>query len=255
MLERVEALLLHPFLASGPKLADWTHVYKMLSAGRHPGTCSFGELCSDPETLLAISLREDPGRTPVISVQNIRSILNPQLSVLEAAQSAAQHSQEACREAAARVCAKHAAVVAFACCGRGCGRGREEARKAANDFRGSPAVDLTLRQVVASLLRCTFPSELESAARRATRGMEREGAELAALRFLSQNIGVPRDMAPAPAAALRTRLLLHLAALEGRGPGKGLARPPRQARLSRPEAEPQGLARSRSGRQRSSFGR
>ena len=62
MLERVEALLLHPFLqVSGLELRNWPRVWAMLAEGRRPGVCSFGHLCSDAETLLAISLREDPG--------------------------------------------------------------------------------------------------------------------------------------------------------------------------------------------------
>ena len=229
MLERVEALLLHPFLASVPDLANWKHVSKMLSTGRQPGICSFAELCSDAETLLAISLREDPGRTGAISFEN--TILNPQRSVLEAAEAAAQHSQEARSEAAARICANHAAIVAFACCGRGCGRSREEARKAAEaeaSARESPDVDFALRQVAACLLRRSFASELESDARRAARAARDgsgSGSVAAALRFLSQNVGVPRDMAAAPAAALRAQLVLHVAALESRGPAKSIARP------------------------------
>ncbi|CAK9056490.1 Hypothetical protein (Fragment) [Durusdinium trenchii] len=65
MLERVEALLLHPFLQpSRLHLSTWPRIWAMLAEGRRPGVCSFGELTSDAETLLAISLREDPGRTP-----------------------------------------------------------------------------------------------------------------------------------------------------------------------------------------------
>ena len=225
MLERVEALLLHPFLG-GPQLVDWVHVSKMLSTGRQPGVCSFGKLCSDAETLLAISLREDPGRTPAMSLQD--TILSPTRSVLESAQAAAQHPQDACREAASRICANHAAIVAFACCGRGCGRRKEEARKAAEVYTDSPTVDFALRQVVASLLRSSrnsYHTELESAARRAARFCPEASAALPPLRFLSWNVGVPRDMAAAPAAALRAHLRLHLAALEGRGPAKRLTRP------------------------------
>ena len=213
ILERVEALLLHPFLASGPRLSNWASISEMLSTGRRPGICSFGELCSDAETLLAISLREDPGRTSAMPLPR-NTILSPALSVLEAAEAAAQHSQEACREAAARICSNHSAIVSFACCGRGCGRRTVEARKMAEAYPGhNPEVDLALRQVVESLLRAcrdAYPSELESAARRAARSAA--ALALAPLRFLSQNIGVPRDMAALPAGALRAHLRLHLAA-------------------------------------------
>eukprot|EP00439_Symbiodinium_sp_Y106_P063013 s519_g9.t1 len=233
ILERVEALLLHPFLASGPRLSNWASISEMLSTGRRPGICSFGELCSDAETLLAISLREDPGRTSAMPLPR-NTILSPALSVLEAAEAAAQHSQEACREAAARICSNHSAIVSFACCGRGCGRRTVEARKMAEAYPGhNPEVDLALRQVVESLLRAcrdAYPSELESAARRAARSAA--ALALAPLRFLSQNIGVPRDMAALPAGALRAHLRLHLAACEnqlGLGLGNALGR------LSRPE--------------------
>ncbi|CAE7823899.1 Slc35f3, partial [Symbiodinium sp. KB8] len=278
ILERVEALLLHPFLASGPRLSNWASS-EMLSTGRLPGLCSFGDLCSDAETLLAISLREDPGRTSALPGTALSgTLLRPAISVLEAAEAAAQHSQEACREAAARICSNHSAIVSFACCGRGCGRRTVEARKMAETYPGhNPEVDLALRQVVESLLRAAgrhaYPSELESAARRAARSSARASA-LAPLRFLSQNIGVPRDMAALPAAALRAHLLLHLAACEGelgRGPARRLSRPKQQpsaapspspssseSRLGRPRRpgldEKLSVA-SLSGRQGSSFGR
>ncbi|CAE7665492.1 unnamed protein product [Symbiodinium necroappetens] len=280
ILERVEALLLHPFLASGPRLSNWASVSEMLSTGRLPGLCSFGDLCSDAETLLAISLREDPGRTSALPGTALSgTLLRPPISVLEAAEAAAQHSQEACREAAARICSNHSAIVSFACCGRGCGRRTVEARKMAETYPGhNPEVDLALRQVVESLLRAAgrdaYPSELESAARRAARSSARASA-LAPLRFLSQNIGVPRDMAALPAAALRAHLLLHLAACEGtlgRGPARRLSRPKQrpsaapspsspspssESRLGRPRRPglDDKLSASLSGRQGSSFGR
>ncbi|CAE7742894.1 unnamed protein product [Symbiodinium sp. CCMP2592] len=247
ILERVEALLLHPFLASGPRLSNWASVSEMLSTGRRPGICSFGELCSDAETLLAISLREDPGRTSAMPLPR-NAILSPALSVLEAAEAAAQHSQEACREAAARICSNHSAIVSFACCGRGCGRRTVEARKMAEGYPGhNPEVDLALRQVVESLLRAScrdaYPSELESAARRAARSSAAALA-LAPLRFLSQNIGVPRDMAALPAGALRAHLRLHLAACENQlqglgGLGQAARARPRLSRPGRPGRPPE----------------
>ena len=49
---------------------------------RLPPSCpAFGQL---KETLLAISLREDPGRTPKMSLE--KTILEPQLSLTEAAE-------------------------------------------------------------------------------------------------------------------------------------------------------------------------
>ncbi|CAK0799144.1 unnamed protein product, partial [Prorocentrum cordatum] len=235
ILERVEALLLHPLLggASGLLLGAWPRASGLLAAGRRPGVCSFGELCSDAETLLAISLREDPGRTPALPLQD--TLLRPRHTLQEAARAAAGHRREACAEAAARVCARHAAVVAFACCGRGCGRGADEAKAAAAAYPsgdGDPDVDLALRLVVAALLvpgglerRAT---ELEADARRAARCWgSRASPALLPLRFLAQNVGVPRDMAAEPAAALRAHLNLLVAALEGGAPPKGIARPRR----------------------------
>ena len=232
MLERVEALLLHPFLhSSGLHLSAWPHVSSMLLEGRRPGLCSFGELQSDAETLLAISLREDPGRTPVMALE--QTILQPETSLSQAAQAAAGGTAAARREAAARVAANGKAVAAFACCGRGCGRTREAAWQAALGFKGAPeALDLALRWVVASLLREDDPIDLESRARRIAetiRQTEEAAASAAALQFLAQNIGVPRDMAAEPAAALRAQLRLLVAAIEQRGPKRGIGRPGRKS--------------------------
>ncbi|CAJ1419777.1 unnamed protein product [Effrenium voratum] len=221
MLERVEALLLHPFLqVSGLELRNWPRVWAMLAEGRRPGVCSFGHLCSDAETLLAISLREDPGRTSALSLEG--TILQPEASLMEAAH-AAQHPPEATREAAARICANAKAVVSFACCGRGCGRAA-----AAAPARGAVATaDAALRWVVAALLRPMDAVDLEVSARRAVEALSSEDSEAMAvpLRFLAQNVGVPRDMGAAPAAALRAHLRLLVAALEKRKPGKGIGRP------------------------------
>ena len=214
MLERVEALLLHPFLQpSRLHLSTWPRIWAMLAEGRRPGVCSFGELTSDAETLLAISLREDPGRTPYTEGTQ----MDP--TSLSAAVAAARgHAPAARREAAARVATNAAARQA----------------KAAYP-QGAPAsVDAALRWVVQSLLREETPVELESQARRAADALRQDAAEAleaaAALRFLAQNVGVPRDMAPAPAAALRAWLRLLVAALEQRGPGKGIGRPRQLAR-------------------------
>ncbi|CAJ1344804.1 unnamed protein product [Effrenium voratum] len=221
MLERVEALLLHPFLqVSGLELRNWPRVWAMLAEGRRPGVCSFGHLCSDAETLLAISLREDPGRTSALSLEG--TILQPEASLMEAAH-AAQHPPEATREAAARICANAKAVVSFACCGRGCGRAA-----AAAPAKGAAATaDAALRWVVAALLRPMDAVDLEVSARRAVEALSSEDSEAMAvpLRFLAQNVGVPRDMGAEPAAALRAHLRLLVAALEKRKPGKGIGRP------------------------------
>lgn len=53
LLERLEALLLHPNIAADA--GQWPKTWEMLRQGR--GLESFQELCSDPETLLGISLR------------------------------------------------------------------------------------------------------------------------------------------------------------------------------------------------------
>eukprot|EP00434_Breviolum_minutum_P017482 symbB.v1.2.015430.t2/scaffold1153.1/size135008/1 len=145
MLERVEALLLHPNLSQLPSFTAWPRCAEMLEEGRRPGVCSFGELCSDAETLLAISLREDPGRTPKTSLE--KTILEPKMSLTEAAEAALQHSPAARRAAAALVVAKHQAVAAFALGGRGCGRS-EVVKVKKEDVA---EVDAALRSVVKEL--------------------------------------------------------------------------------------------------------
>eukprot|EP00401_Gymnodinium_catenatum_P007058 CAMPEP_0117552840 /NCGR_PEP_ID=MMETSP0784-20121206/49916_1 /TAXON_ID=39447 /ORGANISM="" /LENGTH=546 /DNA_ID=CAMNT_0005349927 /DNA_START=264 /DNA_END=1901 /DNA_ORIENTATION=+ len=228
ILERVEALLLHPFLggSSGHVLSNWPRVSRMLAVGRKPGVCSFGELCSDAETLLAISLRDDGDRTPLAPLQG--TVLQPPLAVLEATRAAAEHSAVACHDAAARIC--HKAIVAFACQGRGCGRGRNDIKQAAAAYSCTgPIVDLVLRSVVAALVLKGTPEyralQLERDARAMARALQGDAkAAVPALRFLAQNIGVPRDMSAASAAALRAHLRVFIAALENRGPSKGISR-------------------------------
>jgi len=251
-LERVEALLLHPFLGgySGLLLGNWPHVSKMLAASRLPGVCSFGELSSDAETLLAISLRDDGWRLSEDTAQTLLSTSlrdTQKLPVADAARLAADHTAGACRDAAARICANHAAVVGFTCRGRGCGRGQQAAEMAADTYHASAgvavAVDVAMRSIVATLLRKGSGQEdlaiwLEAEARDCAHALGNEGSLAApALHFLSLNIGVPKDMSMASAAALRAHLKLFVAALEDEGHDASLEVPKAKPREARPAAQ------------------
>jgi len=228
-LERIEGLLLHPYLGGsfGLLLEDWPLVSKMLTTGRTPGVCSFSELSCDAETILAVSLRDDGARLPEHAAKKLlgASSRNAQeLSLIDSSRLAAEHTAAACKDAAARISANHAAVVGFACRGRGCGRGRRAVEEAVDTYNPSGgtamAVDIAMRSVVEALLlnesdqvrRATL---LEAEARDCARTLGKDAARaVPALRFLTLNIGVPRDMSAASAAALRAHLKLFVKALE-----------------------------------------
>lgn len=228
-LERVEALLLHPYLGgtSGLSLEKWPRVSKMLAAGRTPGVCSFSELSSDAETLLAISMRDDGARlaegvADSLVASSLKTVA--ELSLADLARLAAGHAGACRRDAAARICAKHKAVVGFACSGRGCGRGESAVKAAKAKSPASPriavAVDIALRAVVAALLLDEDDPEkratlLESDAVRCAKSLRSDAScAVPALRFLSLNVGVPRDMSASSAGALRAHLKLLVRALE-----------------------------------------
>eukprot|EP00435_Cladocopium_sp_Y103_P011518 s1386_g3.t1 len=133
---------------------------------------------------------------------------------MEAAEVASAQPSDACHEAAAKLAVKAKAVAGFACAGRGCGRRRDEVPKVKKQETPRGTGDSWEPD---------SPAELEARARRTARGLESEGAAatVPALRFLSQNIAVPRDLSRTGAAALRAALRLQLAALEQRPPARG----------------------------------
>merc|ERR1711918_172118 len=108
--------------------------------------------------------------------------------------------------------------------GRGCGRGRRAVEEASASYSASSAnamaVDIAMRSVVEALLvDRSDPKKraklLEKEAKGCASTLGKDAARaVPALQFLTLNIGVPRDMSVASAAALRAYLKLFIKALD-----------------------------------------
>jgi len=206
MLERVEAYL--PPDASSPlSLEKWLAVKQMLEAARAPGACAFHDIGADSETLRSIRARHRGSA----AVRSAQAASTTQL----AADAASDH--EAGRDAAARVVKKHHAIARFATMGAGA-------------FRPSPAevsdsvvaaTEDALQLVADSLLSGTQePAAAVSAAAEAASTLaSAQAADVlsetaAALLFLADNTGVPRDMGADAAKVFRAHLRLLALALQ-----------------------------------------
>jgi len=192
----------------------WPAVSRMMSAARRPGVCSYSEIGCDRESLTGITFRFNPEAIPPPPSDVVAAIATAQFTT-----SAARH------DAASRLCANHAAILNFALRGRGMGSQLRDADVGSSDVKAT--LDDGLRMVAAWLLlnlgvepqgqalgKVAVP---QSVAMQHKHGEDLAKAAGGALLFLSRNVGVPRDMAAAPAFAFRTHLTLAALLLTGVG--------------------------------------
>jgi len=196
-------------LPDGAFEARWPAAGKMLAAAREPGICSCYDICYDKATLRGIGGRRLAENAPL-----------PQVDIEALATQAASTPMSARRAAAGHICANHTAIARFARYGKGMWAAHREAMNAATDAEAAgQAMDLGMRMVSASLL---FDQDADFTAAISLKGFAGQHAANiyrtcgkdasrtagGALLFLSGNVGVPRDMEPGPADALRKHLAL-----------------------------------------------
>mmetsp|Transcript_76403 Transcript_76403/g.211025 ORF Transcript_76403/g.211025 Transcript_76403/m.211025 type:complete len:450 (-) Transcript_76403:62-1411(-) len=183
--------------------ARWPAAGRMLAAAREPGMCSCNSICFDKTTLRAMAWRGKPHLAPP-----------PPTDVDALFMKAAGTAQPARRDAAARLCGNHAAIARFARTGFGMGASHRQLEGAAAGRAIEEAVDLGLRVTTAVLLSGSAEAAMRQGADQGVAAVRRtcgEGAARAAgsaLVFLSWNVGVPRDLEPGPADALRAHAAL-----------------------------------------------
>jgi len=202
-LERLEANLLPSDLQ-----LRWPAAARLLCAAREAGVCSYSEVGCDLQTLLAIRMRFRP---------EFKFPLQEPTEINQITAYAGECDQKARVDAAARICANHAKIAAFSVNGKGMGSVQRDAKVGHRPAAVSAAVDDGLCLVAALLLAHHGESVGLTLQQEAYRGAHNivvkhdrleTDAAISSLIFLSNNIGVPRDMAPAPADALRAHVRL-----------------------------------------------
>eukprot|EP00930_Biecheleria_cincta_P083804 TRINITY_DN73314_c0_g1_i1.p1 TRINITY_DN73314_c0_g1~~TRINITY_DN73314_c0_g1_i1.p1 ORF type:complete len:458 (-),score=81.87 TRINITY_DN73314_c0_g1_i1:39-1412(-) len=193
-LERADAALGRE---PGLGLSRWPSVMAMLASARTPGICAWSDIGSDRESLSGIRQRFEQTAIQHPTAEDTQLLSAEAKAVLPVAH----------RDALARLSANHLAIARFAFCGAGAGRPSGSIA----DEDAVKLVDEALRAVGTTMLLTldqadATPQIIAEATARCMidlHGAEASKSAAVALFFLAMNVGVPRDMGTAPAAALR----------------------------------------------------